>query len=100
MFPRDVPATFEREHGLTEADWLATLPQAAGAHPLLITGPDAVITIGSGRLHLHWEVLPERRIALARLPRLQVAYRFTDTDADARSAFMQRYDLVIQRGGG
>lgn len=100
MFPRDVPATFEREHGLTEADWLATLPQAAGTHPLVIDGPGAEITIGYGRLQLHWDVLPERRIGLARLPRLQVTYRFIDADADARSAFMRRFDLVIQRGGG
>jgi hypothetical protein len=100
MFPRDIPASFEREQGLTEADWLATLPQAAGAHPLAIEGASAVITLGAGRLLLAWEVLPERRIALARLPRMRVRYRWDGVGAEERSAFMRRFDLVIQRGGG
>lgn len=100
MFPRDVPERFEREHGLTEADWLATLPRAAEPHALRLDGTGAIVTIGPGRLRLHWQVLPERRIALARLPRLHVAYGFDGIDAAGRSAFMQRFDLVLQRGGG
>jgi hypothetical protein len=39
-------------------------------------------------------------IALLRMPRLLVAFRFQGLDADARYAFMKRFDLYMQRGGG
>jgi hypothetical protein len=34
------------------------------------------------------------------MPRMAVAYRFEGVDADARSRFMQYFDLYLQRGGG
>ena len=39
-------------------------------------------------------------IALVRLPRLHVGFRFEGLDADQRLAFMKRFDLYMQRGGG
>lgn len=100
MFPVDVAEAFEREQGCTEREWLANLPGAVGEHGLRIDGDSALVAIGSGRLRLHWQVLPERRIALARLPRLLVHYRFEQLDAAARRDFMRRFDLFLQRGGG
>jgi hypothetical protein len=41
-----------------------------------------------------------RAIALVRLPRLHVSFRFEDVEAQARRAFMERFDLYLQRGGG
>ncbi len=92
---------FEREHGVTEADWLATLPGAVAGHPLQVGNGQAVVSIGAGgRLHLHWQVLPPRVIALVRMPRLQVAYRFTGLSAAEQAAFLRYFDLFMQRGGG
>jgi len=61
-----------------------------------------------GRLHLHWQVLPGRRIALARLPRLRVHNRFSRAVvADERERFKRYFDrsrgvAVVERwrGGG
>lgn len=53
-----------------------------------------------GVLYLRWQVLPERRIALLRLPRLQVDYQFDGVSDVVRTRFMQRLDLFMQRGGG
>ena len=39
-------------------------------------------------------------IALVRLPRLHVEFRFEGLEADQRFAFMKRFDLYMQRGGG
>jgi hypothetical protein len=39
-------------------------------------------------------------IGLARMPRMRVGFRFTGLDAAQRHAFMKRFDLYMQRGGG
>jgi hypothetical protein len=104
MPPREIPAAFEREQGCTEADWLGWLPGAVGSNRLSLGPPGhAEVTLGGGggRLVLRWRALPDRRIALIRLPRLHVEYRFDETVApDARAAFMRRFDLFLHRGGG
>ena len=96
-----LPEAFDREQGCTVDEWLRCLPGAAGGHPLQRTAPDeALVQIGPGRLRLQWTAQPPRQIALMRLPRLHVSYRFDGVDADARAAFMRHFDLVLQRGGG
>jgi len=99
----DVPHGFEREHGCTEADWLRDLPGAVGRHRLTLHGPNnAEVALESGgALSLCWQPLPDRRIALIRLPRMQVRYAFSDAvPAEARAAFMRLFDLHMRRGGG
>jgi hypothetical protein len=92
---------FEREHGVTEADWLATLRGAVGAHPLQLRSGEADVTIGAaGHLGLRWHALPPRAIALMRMPRLHVAYRFSGLSAEEQATFLRYFDLFMQRGGG
>ena len=99
--PTRFTADFEREHGITEADWLATLQGAVGVHPLQLRSGEADITIGAaGRLELRWQSLPPRAIALMRMPRLHVAYRFSGLSAQEQAAFLRFFDLFMQRGGG
>jgi hypothetical protein len=94
-------AAFEREHGCTDAEWRSWLPGAANTHALhLAAAPEARIDIAGGTLHLAWQVLPPRRIALISMPRLQVRYRFEGLDPAQRQAFMRYFDLYMQRGGG
>ena len=103
LLPRhDVPERFTREQGCTGADWVRDLPGAVSRHRLeqLEAGHALVAIDGGGRLQLQWHELPPRRIALLRMPRLQVDFRFDGTDAAARSAFMRYFDLFLQRGGG
>lgn len=99
----EVPSTFEREHGCTEADWLRDLPGAVGRHVLELPGPGAaeVLLEGGGRLSLRWQVLAQRQIALIQLPRLHVSYVFSaGVPAQERGQFMRRFDLHMRRGGG
>jgi hypothetical protein len=95
------PAEFHREQGFTETDWLNCLPGATAGHALSIDGPGhATVAIGTGCLHLAWQVMPPRRIALMRMPVLATHYRFDGVPDDARQAFMKFFDLYTQRGGG
>lgn len=94
-------AAFEREQGCTEAEWLAWLPGAVRDQPLVLAPGHALIRIGDGRLDVTWQVLPPRQIALIRLPRMAIAFRFDDlVDEAARQRFMRYFDLYMQRGGG
>lgn len=92
---------FEREHGCTDAEWRRWLPGAVGPHGLAVSADaTAQISIDRGRLDLAWQILPPRRIALLRMPRMAVQYRFHGVSASARQAFMRYFDLYMQRGGG
>ncbi len=97
----DYPAAFTREHGCTEAQWLAQLPGAVGgAHWQRSGASGARITLGGGSLTMAWEALPPRRIAQVSIPRLSVRYRFDAVSTAERHAFMRYFDLYIQKGGG
>ncbi|TSE29147.1 hypothetical protein Tther_01667 [Tepidimonas thermarum] len=94
------PPSFERDVGCTVAEWLGWLPAAIGAHPWYREGEQVRVSIGAGALTLRWQALPPRTIALMRLPRLAVTFRFEDVPDDERQRFMRRFDLYMQRGGG
>jgi hypothetical protein len=97
----EIPAFFEREQSVTEAEWLRCLPGAVGHHALsLPSAGQAVVGIGAGTLQLNWTVLPPRRMALVQLPRMNIGYRFDGVDAAARQTFMRYFDLYTHRGGG
>ncbi len=91
---------FEREMGCTEAEWLRWLPAAIGEHEWKLGAGAASVRIGAGTLELVWCIGEPRVIALMRMPRLHVAFRFEGLDASQRLAFMKRFDLYMQRGGG
>jgi len=84
----------------TEAEWLAWLPRAVGEHAREVRAASARVTIGAGQLQLDWRVEPPRVIALMRLPRLALRFAFSGVSEDQRHAFMKRFDLYTQRGGG
>lgn len=92
---------FSREYGCTAVEWLRWMPEAVHGHAWAQPQADRLeVTIGPGRLQIDWQVLAPRTIALIRLPRMQVHFVFHGVDAAARLAFMKRFDLHLQRGGG
>lgn len=94
------PERFEREMGCTEAEWLRALPAAMGDVTWHQTSGEVHAQISAGALHITWREGAPRAIALMRMPRLHVAFEFTGLDAAQRYAFMRRFDLYMQRGGG
>jgi hypothetical protein len=91
---------FERDMGCTETEWLRWLPDAIGAHRWKMQGQTAGVRIGDGALGLKWQEAAPRVIALVRMPRLLVNFRFAGVDEATRYQFMKRFDLYMQRGGG
>ena len=96
-----MPASFEREYGCTEQEWLRWMPEAVHGHPWAQPEEGRLgVAIGQGALVIDWQVLTPRVIALIRLPRMAVRFRFQGVEASARNVFMKRFDLHLQRGGG
>ena len=93
-------AQFDREMGCTEAELLRWLPGAVGAHGVQVLGPSATVPISAGSLTLRWLALPDRQIALMRMPRLAVSFCFEGVAPAERHSFMRYFDLYTQRGGG
>ncbi len=92
--------SFDREMGCTEKEWLGWLPNALGSNPYQMVGQALTARIGPGQLALSWRTGEPRVIALARIPRLLVTFRFSGLDEAQRFGFMKRFDLYMQRGGG
>lgn len=86
--------------GCTEAEWLGWLPAALGSHFYKLHAGSAGVRIGDGALGLTWRVGEPLVIALMRMPRLHVTFRFAGLDDEQRFAFMKRFDLYMHRGGG
>jgi hypothetical protein len=74
--------SFERDMGCSDAEHAVSM------------------SVGGGEVRIEWSPLPPRRIALITLPRLKVSFNATGVDAAAWQAFMRRFDLHTQRGGG
>ena len=91
---------FERDMGCTEEEWLRWLPDAIGDLHWKLQPNAAGVRIGDGALGLKWQVGEPRVIALMRMPRLLVSFRFAGLDDAQRYTFMKRFDLYMQRGGG
>lgn len=94
------PERFERDMACTEADWLRWLPAALGDLHWKQQSGAAGVRLGDGALGLKWRVAEPRVIVQARLPRLLVSFRFAGVEEPERHAFMKRFDLYMQRGGG
>jgi len=94
------PEAFERDMACTETDWLRWLPNAIGDTFYKLHEGSAGVRLGDGALGLRWQVAAPRVIGLVSLPRLLVSFRFAGVDETTRHAFMTRFDLYMQRGGG
>jgi hypothetical protein len=94
------PESFDREMGCTEAELLQWLPGAVQGRPVEAVDGEATVAIDAGQLTLAWHTLPPRQIALMRIPRLAVSFRFSDVGEAPRQSFMRYFDLYTQRGGG
>ena len=92
---------FEREYGCTQEEWLRWMPEAVHGHPWGQPQPSHLcVSVGAGTLDITWDVLAPRAIALIRLPRMAVRFQFQGVGPEERAAFMRRFDLHLQRGGG
>jgi hypothetical protein len=89
-----------REHGLTHAEFFASLPAAIAHRPFERCGPQVVIRDGARKVVV--ELGPERwrKLGQLNLPSVVITITFSGFDDVERAAFLERFDLYFQRGGG
>ncbi|MGB1109159.1 MAG: hypothetical protein ACPG4N_02320 [Gammaproteobacteria bacterium] len=56
--------------------------------------------IGNGSVELEAGEQTVQRIASLELPRLNVVLRFRGVNEEAKAAFLRRFEIAFQRGGG
>ena len=91
--------TLEREMAASRAEFL---------HGLRLAFPDGVeesgglllANDGAAAMEIELTPLPDRHIALVRLPNMKVRIRFTAGTPERQQALLARMDRAMQRGGG
>jgi hypothetical protein len=91
--------TLEREMSASRAEFL---------HGLWLAFPDGIaesggllrVADGGAAMEIELSPLPDRSIALLRLPNLKVRIRFIAGSRDEQQAMLARMDRAMQRGGG
>ena len=104
MFRQDLSQAFTRIMGCSGGEFAAWLQRAL---------PDASLTVESaadsghcragfadGELLIEWQALEPRRIALLRVPQLEVRFSYSGLELARREAIQTYFDRATQRGGG
>ncbi len=90
----------EKIMSISMAEYAASLDKAIG----LTQGEQITCVaraVGSGRVTITFETLtPVRLGGLLELPRARVTLTFAGLSERERNAFLDRFDLAFQRGGG
>lgn len=85
---------------ISHSEFERSLPEAVDNVPYAIDGRIFSHAGGGRSWRITLEPLPDRVIALLRLPRHRVSFRLDGFDAAARAAWIERFSRYFQRGGG
>lgn len=90
----------EKTMTLTRAEFANSLAALVG-HELDPATASVAIALTEGVAHVTYEPLAAVRLGgLLELPRARVVISFEAVPAAERTAFLQRFDIAFQRGGG
>jgi hypothetical protein len=92
-------STVTLEMGFTRADLIRCIGEAFGENAAF-AGDAVVVTLSGGSVCIRFSGDRVRKIALVRLPVLDVEISFDKVGEAAARAFRQRFDLYTLRGGG
>lgn len=94
--------SFTRDMGYSVTEFLRILPRAAHDYCLSIVGFEVSITQPEAHQELKLTItpLPDRQLAMMRLPHVQVHFEFMGFDEAQREQFMNNFDKSYHRGGG
>ena len=92
--------TFEKEMGLTHAEFFRSLSRALGTSDYRVDGHAVQLTDGCRRLEITLGEESVRRIALMAVPVTKVRLTFSGYGPDEVAAAVTQFDRIYQRGGG
>ena len=89
-----------REMSITHKDFFRLLPRAVNGAPVTRQGNQADIATGAGRVKITLAPETTRKLGMMEFPVTQVSIQFRDFTPAGQAAFLSRFDLAYQRGGG
>ncbi len=89
-----------REMSITHKDFFRLLPRAVNGAPVTRDGNHASITTNAGQINI--SLMPEtvRKLGLLEFPVTHVSMEFNGFTPTDQAAFLARFELAYQRGGG
>lgn len=104
MFRQDLAQPFGRIMGCTPTELSSWLPRALpGVHLEIESTPESgwcLAAFDDGQLLIEWRVMEPRRIALLRVPQLNVRFTYSGLEDVRRREVQIYFDRATQRGGG
>lgn len=104
MFRQDLSQPFTRTMGCSGSELAAWLQRALPDAGLAIESHAARgscrASYADGELLIEWRTLEPRRIALIRVPQLEVRFSYSVLSLQRRQAIQTYFDRATQRGGG
>lgn len=88
--------------GYSEAEFFRILPRAVRDFEVTLDNQQAHIKKTGTNLSIVLTVtaLPDRQLAMMRLPHIDVKFEFSGFDERERQSFMKNFDKSYQKGGG
>ncbi len=89
-----------REMSITHRDFFRLLPRAVNGAPVTRRGNQADIATGAGRVKITLAPESVRKLGLMEFPVTPVSIEFDGFNPADQEAFLTRFDLAYQKGGG
>ena len=89
-----------REMSISHKEFFRLLPRAVNGMPVTRRGNVAVIVTGAGQVKITLAPESVRKLGLMEFPVTAVTIEFRGFSAADRAAFLSRFDLAYQKGGG
>lgn len=89
-----------REMTITHAEFLRSLAPAVAPATFIVDGLSISVIGAPGKVEITLSEQRERRIALLRLPVVDVDIEFSGFEPEALERFLRQFDRAFQRGGG
>ena len=89
-----------REMGITHKEFLRSLAPAVAPATFTVEGRTISVLGAPGKVEITLSEERERRIALLRLPVVDVEIALSGFEPDALDRFLVQFDRAFQRGGG
>ena len=89
-----------REMSITHKEFLRSLAPAVAPATFTVQGRSISVIGAPGKVEITLSEERERRIALLRLPVVDVGIELTGFEPEALKRFLTQFDRAFQRGGG
>ena len=89
-----------REMSITHNEFFRLLPRAVNNAALARQGNQVDITTATGLVKITLSPETVRKLAIMEFPVTEVTIEFNGFSASERAAFLARFDLAYQKGGG